>query len=153
MLLASLTRGLAMRTWTKQSGWLLLALLASPAFAQPSGGHGDPKTKTGLGEAYPAAANMSVDTNWSVYAFENEAIKYLQINDLSGNVRAIVSYIDDDFAVLPAGTDVTKVSTPQKPLPIPAASVSRVVYRDQNVELIVYATTNGTLWSVRKPTP
>lgn len=153
MLLASLTRGLAMRTWAKQSGWLLLTLLASPAFAQPSGGHGDPKTKTGLGEAYPPAVNMSVDTGWSVYTFENEGIKYLQINDLSGNVRAIMSYINDDFAVLPAGTDVTRISTPQKPLPIPTGSVPRVVYRSQDVELIAYATSSGTFWSVRKPTP
>lgn len=142
-----------MRTWTKQSGWLLLTLLASPAFAQPSGGHGDPKTKTGLGEAHPAAVDMSVDTNWSVYTFENDAIHYLQINDLNGNVRGIVSYIDDDFAVLPAGADVARISTPQKPIPIPATSIPRVIYRDQNVELIAYATTSGTLWSVRKPTP
>jgi len=142
-----------MRTWTKQSGLLLLALATAPALAQPSGGHGDPKTKTGLGQAYPSAVDMSVDADWNVYTFENEGIKYLQINDLSGNVRAIVSYIEDDFAVLPAGTDVASISTPQKPLPIPTGAASRVVYRSEDVELIAYATSTGTLWSIRKPAP
>ncbi len=139
-----------MRNWILLTCLIALTALASPAIAQPSGTHGDPKKGiTGLGQTAPDTIDVSIDANWSVYEFEREAIDYLQINGYDGNVRAIVGYVDGVFWVLPAGGDA--VSTPQRPKPVPADATRKVVYRSPEIELAVYENSNGRLWAVRKP--
>lgn len=139
-----------MRNWILLTGLITLTSLASPAMAQPSGTHGDPKKGiTGLGQAAPDTVDVSVDASWSVYEFERDAIDYLQVNGYDGSVRATIGYIGNTFWVLPAGDD--PVSTPQSPKPVPANATQKVVYRSPEIELAVYENSNGLLWVVRKP--
>ncbi|WLA02775.1 hypothetical protein [Xanthomonas translucens] len=91
-----------------------MALMVSgDAFCQccPSGGTVPPaKAKTGLGEATPAAANLSADPAWKVYQFERDGITYLQINDIAGGVRSAVGRVGDTAWVMPVGVDADRVS-------------------------------------------
>jgi hypothetical protein len=124
-------------------------LFGSDALAQccPGGG-GAPKAGSGLGETTPIATDLAVDAEWQVYEFERGGIRYMQINDSSGKVRAAVGRIDDVLWVMPIGTDVDRVSVDAAPA---VSTPAKVLYRGTDVEVILRRTTNGDYWEVRRP--
>ncbi len=126
------------------------ALCMSPqVFAQccPTG-VGAPKAASGLGQSAPPATDLAVDPEWQVYEFERGGIRYTQINDSDGKVRAAVGRIDNVFWVMPIGGDADRVSVDA----LPALSGQRkVLYRTNEVEVILNSTATGDYWEVRQP--
>jgi hypothetical protein len=93
--------------------------LTSMAFAQTS------TPSTGFGQAWPNAADVSANSKWHVYVFYLNGVKYVQVNDLNGNVHAAVGTANGTTIVLPMGVDAKNVTT------TPATSSSaETVYRD-----------------------
>lgn len=127
----------------------LYATVASPlVFAQccPGTGHGAPKASSGLGESYPEAVDLAVDPSWQVYEFEKDGIQYVQINDRQGAVRAAVGRIEDMFWVLPIGGDAERVLLSDDVMP---AGLPKVLYRSQDVEVVLYQDGTHHKWIVR----
>ena len=125
-------------------------LMSSQVLAQccPNTGGGAPKPASGLGQSFPLAADLAVDPQWQVYEFERGGIRYTQINDSAGNVRAAVGRVDDVFWVMPVGGDADRVSVDA----LPALSGQRkVLYRTNEVEVILHSTATGDYWEVRHP--
>ncbi|WP_249027722.1 hypothetical protein [Xanthomonas albilineans] len=89
---------------------------ANEAHACCPGGihHAPPAPTVGLGESLPNARNLSLDPALSIYEFQRDGVAYLQINDLTGNVRAVVGNVSGALWVLPMGADVSRVSLPTK---------------------------------------
>ncbi|MGO4555582.1 hypothetical protein AB4Y84_15420, partial [Stenotrophomonas sp. 2YAF22] len=87
----------------------------------------------GLGETAPAAADISADPAWQVYAFQRDGVVYLQVNDLAGQVKVIIGNAGDAYFVLPAGKSAARVSLPGQRLTVPAAARRFEVYRAQDV--------------------
>jgi hypothetical protein len=62
---------------------VLCCFKTSAADAERAGGHGIP----GLGEQVPAGAkNVSLSPHFKVYTFEQDGVKYVQINSLQDEV-------------------------------------------------------------------
>jgi hypothetical protein len=66
-----------------------------------------------LGQPFPHAADRSLSALWRVYVFEREGVRYFQINDAVGHVRATFAAEDGHFLVLPGGDDTDRVVVPQ----------------------------------------
>lgn len=120
-----------------------MALLAGVAVAGPAmaGNRG----ANGLGQAWPNAQDVSSSPRWHVYVFERDGIRYVQINDLNGNVRAAFATQGGTFLVLPIGSDAANVATPQDPQPAPENTQGEVVYRDSDVQLQVTPQPTGIM--------
>jgi hypothetical protein len=122
----------------KSTGALLAALMAlgvtGGANAQSAG------TSSGLGQAWPNAADVSAAPNWHVYVFRMNGIKYVQINDLSGTVHAAVATANGTTIVLPVGIDAKNVTTTAKA----ASSTAQVVYKDASTVVTATPESNGT---------
>ncbi len=99
---------------------------------------------TGLGQSWPNASDVSASTHWHVYLFERDGIRYVQINDLGGKVRAAFAASSGGFLGLPIGVDASRVATPQQPLPAPANTVGEIVYQDALVKVLVAPQADGT---------
>ncbi len=125
-------------------------LMSSPVLAQccPTGG-GAPKATSGLGQSAPLATDLAVDPEWQIYEFERGGIRYTQINDGSGKVRAAVGRVDGVFWVMPIGSDTDRVSVDALPAP---SGLRKVLYRTNEVEVVLHRTTAGDYWEVRQPT-
>jgi len=135
------------KTLMKFAGMTAGVLLAGVSVAQaccPDGGHGAPVAVTGLGESAPRAENLALDPAWRIYEFERDGVTYLQINDLTGTVRAGVGQIKDTLWVLPMGKDVARVALPAKN----ASVQGTVVYRTSRFTVRVVPNTAGDAWVV-----
>lgn len=117
----------------------------------PGEPHGAPLAKTGVGLSAPLTSDVSQASTWNVYEFEREGIYYLQVNDRSGRVRAVIGNIGEEFWAVPMGTDVERVSTPQRRLPIPAGAKRIEVLRRPYSVLAAYETAGGVIWSIEAP--
>jgi len=124
-------------------------LMSSQVFAQccPTGG-GAPKAASGLGQSAPPATDLAVDPEWQVYEFERGGVRYTQVNDSTGKVRAAVGRIDDVFWVMPIGGDADRVSVDALPV---SSSQRKVLYRTNDVEVVLHRTATGDYWEVRQP--
>lgn len=124
-------------------------LMSSQVFAQccPGGG-GAPKATSGLGQSTPPATDLAVDPEWQVYEFERGGVRYTQVNDSTGKVRAAVGRIDDVFWVMPIGGDADRVSVDALPV---SSSQRKVLYRTNDVEVVLHRTETGDYWEVRQP--
>ncbi|MCW0398749.1 hypothetical protein NG829_08365 [Xanthomonas sacchari] len=126
-------------------------VFAAEAGAQccPSGGTAPPlKAKTGLGEAAPAAANLSADPAWKIYQFERDGVSYLQINDIDGRVRAAVGRVGDTAWVMPVGVDADRVTVST------SSMGGAVAYNSDDFVVRVVSGTDKLSWIVvplRKP--
>lgn len=116
--------------------------LTSTAFAQTS------TPASGLGQSWPNAADLSADPNWHVYVFVLNGVKYVQVNDLNGNVHAAVGTAGGTTIVLPVGADSQNVSTTQAP----ASSNAVTVYSDTSTTVTATPQTNGTTLFSATPT-
>lgn len=124
-------------------------LMSSQVFAQccPTGG-GAPKAASGLGQPFPSAIDLAADPQWQVYEFERGGIRYMQINDSTGSVRAAVGHVDDVFWVMPIGGDADRVSVDALPV---VSGQRKVLYSTNEVEVILHRTAEGDYWEVRHP--
>lgn len=127
---------------------LLLATMfvSSLAYAQVSDGRDKPRAVNGLGESLPNTMDLSSDPNWQVYAFERDGIRYLQINDGANNARAAIGMIGTTAWVLPIGQDADRVVVSGTGAPVTAG---RVVYRDEDVEVMHHLDSDRDKWIVR----
>lgn len=122
------------------AGFIALGL-SSTAFAQTSA------PASGLGQSWPNATDVSTSPNWHVYVFWLQGIKYVQINDLGGNVHAAIATANGTTIVLPVGVDSQNVTTghacqqldcsgpgvtTQSSAASPIAPDAQVVYRDSS---------------------
>lgn len=128
---------------------ILVATILTPTVALaccPSDGKTSPSAARGLGESFPIAVNQSMDAAWQVYEFERDGIRYMQINDSTGDVRAAVGRIGETLWVLPIGRDADRVLMPGDALP---TGSTRVVVRTNEVEIVLVE--NGAIqhWLVR----
>lgn len=120
---------------------VVMGLSASALAAQPS--------STGLGQAWPNAQDVSASTHWHVYVFASNGIRYVQVNDLNGRVRAAFATANGQYLVLPMGRDAGRVSTPQHAYQaargvVPLTAYGETVYRDRNLQLRAVPLSDGT---------
>lgn len=57
----------------------------------PSSGGIGAHAMTGLGDSNPKAANLAIDPSLAIYELHRDGVTYLQINDVTGVVRAVVA--------------------------------------------------------------
>jgi hypothetical protein len=96
---------------------------------------------TGLGQAWPNAADYSRNPSWHVYVFERDGIRYIQINDGNGTVHAALGRTGDTVFALPVGVDsenVTVAAPAQVNAPLPA------IYQDDAISVMVVPQSDGT---------
>jgi hypothetical protein len=104
----------------------------------------DGASATGLGQSWPSTTDVSASPRWHVYVFERNGIRYIQINDLSGKVRAAFATSSGNFLALPIGVDAARLATPQEPLQVPASTAGDIVYQDASVRVLVAPQADGT---------
>jgi hypothetical protein len=120
---------------------LVVMGLSAPVFAaQPPG--------VGLGQTWPNTPDVSSSPHWHVYLFAVNGVRYIQVNDLDGNVRSAFATAGGQFLVLPMGRDALRVSTPQQPLAlsgalVPLNSYAETVYRNGGIQLTAVPLSNG----------
>ena len=114
----------------------------------PSDGNGAPKAATGLGQEFPSAVDLAADSAWQVYEFERDGVRYVQINEANGKVRAAAGRIAGTFWVMPIGDDADRVSLPDDALP---AGRARVLYRGRDVEVVLFEDEARPRWVIRTP--
>jgi hypothetical protein len=96
---------------------------------------------TGLGQAWPNAADHSRSPSWHVYVFERDGIRYIQINDGNGTVHAALGQTGDTVFALPVGVDsdnVTMAAAAQIDALPPA------IYQDETISVMVVPQGDGT---------
>ncbi len=108
--------------------------LTSTAFAQTS------TPATGLGKAWPNAADLSANPHWHVYVFVLHGIKYIQVNDLNGTVHAAIATAAGTSIVLPMGVDAQNVQT----MASDTSSSAQTVYSDATTTVTATPQRNGT---------
>jgi hypothetical protein len=115
----------------------------------PSGGVGSPQPPlTGLGQSLPQSPDLAAHPSWQVYAFARDGIRYLQVNDANGVVRAAAGHIDDLYWTMPLGNDVERVLTDGDVLP---PGQSTVLYSGNGEEVILIESNGTQYWLFRKP--
>lgn len=113
----------------------------------PSDGNSAPAAM-GLGESFPQADDLAVDPAWQIYEFERDGIRYTQINDSAGNVRAATGRIGETLWVMPIGRDADRVALPGDSMPV---GQPRVLYRSVEVEVVLYQDGSQQRWLIRAP--
>ena len=100
---------------------------------------------TGLGQSWPNTNDVSASPHYHVYLFARDGIRYIQVNDSSGKVRAAFATANQVIFVLPIGTDAQSAGTSQQS----AAQTTTVnverVYSDNVVQVTAAPQSNGTL--------
>ncbi len=130
----------------------LSALTASPFVSAQCGcagdGHGAPKAATGLGQEFPQAPDLSADAAWQVYEFERDGIRYVQVNDRSGAVRAAAGRIGETFWAMPIGSDADRVAVQGDAAPM---GTPQLLFRSSDVEVVLYRDGTRQRWLIRAP--
>jgi hypothetical protein len=120
---------------------LLVTVLSTSAFAyQPP--------STGLGQSWPNATDVSVSPHYHVYVFIRDGIRYIQVNDLSGNVRGAVAVADHEVLILPVGVDSQYVTTSQasnQAASATGASSAETVYSDSSTQITATPVRTGVV--------
>jgi hypothetical protein len=97
---------------------------------------------TGLGQAWPNAADISTNPHFHVYRFERDGIKYIQINDLQGNVRAAVASTSGATFALPVGADAQNVAVTNS---YSTKDLTQVVYQDDGMTVTAEPQSDGSV--------
>ncbi len=138
-----------MQVTALRAAMLTVTMLALPSMAWaccPSDGNTSLKAARGLGESAPAALDLADDAAWQVYEFERDGVRYTQVNDSAGNVRAAVGRIGETAWVLPIGRDADRVRLRGDALP---AGNARVLLRSKEVEVMLIENGATQYWWVR----
>jgi hypothetical protein len=129
---------------------LACAVLVSPAtWAKcgcPGDGNWSQAASSGLGESSPQAVDLAADPAWQVYEFQRDGVRYVQINDSAGTVRAAAGRIGGTAWVMPIGTDADRVTVPGDPTP---AGMPSLLYRGPDVEVVRYQDGSQMRWLIR----
>jgi hypothetical protein len=128
---------------------MLTVVMLAPTMAWaccPDDGKTSPKADRGLGESVPSAPDLAADAAWQIYEFERDGIRYTQVNDSTGAVRAAVGRIGETAWVLPIGRDADRVLLPGDALP---AGNARVLLRSKEVEVVLIESGTTQHWWVR----
>ena len=115
---------------------LIALCTTSIAFAQTT------TPATGLGQAWPNAADVSTSPHWHVYVFVLNGIKYIQVNDLNGTVHAAVGVANGTAIVLPTGVDSQNVSTTSSSSS--NSTTTQAVYSDSATTVTATPQSDGT---------
>lgn len=99
---------------------------------------------SGLGQSWPNATDVSASPHWHVYVFQRNGVRYVQINDLNGKVRAAFATASGSFLTLPVGSDAARVATPDEPLPAAGNTKGDIVYQDSTVKVLVAPQADGS---------
>jgi len=138
------------RTARAQFVLLACAVMFSPAVwakcGCPDDGNWNPAASRGLGESFPAAADLAADTAWQVYEFERDGVRYVQVNDSSGTVRAAAGRIGGTAWIMPIGVDADRVAVPGDATPV---GIPSVLYRGPDLEVVRYQDGSVTRWLIR----
>ncbi|WP_051938894.1 hypothetical protein [Luteibacter sp. 9135] len=116
-----------------------LSVVAAPVFAQGP-------ASTGLGQAWPNASDVSASSAYHVFVFERLGTRYVQVNDLQGNVRGAFAYGGKEIMGLPIGLDATRVATPSERSAMRPTGTRTVVYRDDTITITVVTTPGGIMY-------
>jgi hypothetical protein len=95
---------------------------------------------TGLGQSWPNATDVSASPHYHVYVFYKDGIRYFQVNDLNGNVRAAVAVANGVVLTLPIGLDSAEVTHSAT---APVSSATETLYSDKSVTLTATPTQSG----------
>jgi hypothetical protein len=118
---------------------LFASILSTSALAYQS-------PSTGLGQAWPNAADVSVSPHYHVYVFVRDGIRYIQVNDLNGTIHGAVAVADDEVLVLPIGADAQYVTTAQASTQVArVSSNTETVYNDGSAQLTAEPASNGVV--------
>lgn len=103
----------------------------------------------GLGQAWPNTADVSRSPNLHAYVFMLRGVKYVQVNDINGNVLGAVGTANGEFITLPIGRYSNLVSTPQAPAAsessATAAGTPQTVYQDETTQVTATPMADGTM--------
>ncbi len=99
---------------------------------------------SGLGQSWPNATDVSSSPRWHVYVFERNGVRYVQVNDLNGKVRAAFATSGGNFLALPLGSDATRLATPEEPLVATGLTQGDIVYQDVTTRVLVAPQADGT---------
>ncbi len=102
---------------------------------------------TGLGQQWPNAADLSRSPHYHVYTFDQNGVRYIQVNTLDGTVLGAIGTAGGQFIVLPIG-NATQVSTPQQSATstrsTATSAASEVVYQDASTVITATPQSSGT---------
>lgn len=112
----------------------------------PGDGNWVTASSRGLGESFPAAIDLAADPAWKVYEFQRDGVRYVQINDSVGTVRAAAGRIGGTAWVMPIGVDADRLAVPGDAVP---TGIPRVLYRGSDVEVVLYQDGSQTRWMIR----
>ncbi len=123
------------------AGFLVFCLSTSAFAVSPP--------SAGLGQAWPNTVDVSRSPQWHAYVFMLGGVKYVQVNDINGNVLGAVGTANGQFITLPIGRFSQLVSTPQEPAATPAtapaAATATTVYQDSTTQITATPLSNGTV--------
>ena len=118
---------------------LMAAAFAGPALAQQ-------QPSTGLGSAWPTdTQDVSSMPGYHVYTWVKSGVKYIQVNDYSGNVLVAVATANGVFLPLPMGSNAKNLQTPQDTSTSPAPTAGATVYQDDSVQVTATPQTSGAV--------
>jgi hypothetical protein len=103
---------------------------------------------TGLGQSWPNTTDVSASPHYHVYLFARDGIRYIQVNDSGGKVRAVFATANQVIFVVPIGADAQAAGTSQQPAAQTAAasaSSTESVYSDNVVQVTAAPQPDGTL--------
>lgn len=102
----------------------------------------------GLGQSWPNAADVSSNPSLHAYVFVLRGVKYVQVNDINGNVLGAVGTSNGDFITLPIGRFSNLVSTPQESAAATTATpvgAATTVYQDGSTVITSTPLSDGTM--------
>ena len=115
--------------------------LATVATAQAA------ESATGLGQAWPNAADHSRSPDWHVYVFERDGVRYIQVNDRHGTVHAALGRAGDTTFALPLGVDANAVTISSS---AEGGTSALPIYQDEAISVTATPQSDGaTLISVQ----
>jgi hypothetical protein len=101
---------------------------------------------TGLGQAWPNTADVSVSPHFHVYVFARDGVRYIQVNDSNGTVLGAVAVADHVVLVLPVGVDEKYVTTSQAgSAAAQTAGNGESVYHDNATQITAQPADNGAV--------
>ena len=103
-----------------------------------------------LGKSQPQSVDLSAAPGFHVYVFHKDGVKYIQVNDVSGNILGAVATANGQFIRLPMGTAL--LSTPQHPI-VESTSLSVpsiTIYNDGEAKITASAAKKGFIISITR---
>ncbi|MGR0116378.1 hypothetical protein [Ralstonia pseudosolanacearum] len=124
---------------------LVRALAGLVSFCMMGAALADNPPATGLGQAWPNAADASTSPHYHAYVFMLGGVKYVQINDSNGNIIGAIGTANGQFLTLPIGRYSQYVTTPGQAPPGTPAAAPTTVYQDGATAIRATPQLNGAI--------